>query len=155
MLCEHCKKNQVTKTYERVIGGRTVIDYYCLSCYHRLFDASTTEAVCPYCGTTESEIKKRNLVGCARCYESLYSALVPKIKKMQGGETTHTGKGPDGGECERIARRCGELKKCIDMLNAQKCFARAEEYTNVLHMLQRGEEEVIVWKKNPTKSRTK
>ena len=150
MLCEHCKKNQVTKTYERVVGGKTVIDYYCLSCYHRLFDTAETDAVCPYCGTTESEVKRRSIVGCAKCYQSLQRAVVSKIDKMQGGDTTHTGKGPDGGDHERIARRCHELKKCIEMLNAEKSFDRAKQYASALLRLQRGEEEVFVWEKTST-----
>jgi protein-arginine kinase activator protein McsA len=89
MLCKYCKKNQATKTYEQIKNGNRDVTYYCLDCYQKIFldvelDGASARTDCPYCGTTVAELKKRNLVGCAKCYEVLASQLLPVITKMQG-----------------------------------------------------------------------
>ena len=92
MLCGKCKKNQATKTYEQIKKGKKEVAYYCLACYHETFLCAEEEqtsqifSACPYCGTTVSEFKKRNLVGCARCYTMLSGAVLPVVVKMQGGK---------------------------------------------------------------------
>ena len=44
MLCCHCKKNQATKTYDRITDGKKQTEYYCLDCYHRLFISIEADA---------------------------------------------------------------------------------------------------------------
>ncbi len=155
MLCGNCKKNQATKTYERIKNGKKALDYYCLDCYHRLFiDADkggeNALSVCPYCGATAETVRKRNLAGCAKCYETLEGVLYPIVKKMQGGQV-HSGKQPVGGERERVRKRCNELKMIIDKLNTDGDFDGARAYTGRLSELQSGqvEEEDYVWRKHP------
>lgn len=154
MLCGKCRKNQATKTYEQIKKGKKTVEYYCLDCYHRfMLTPETTEelfAECPYCGTTAEEVKKRNLVGCARCYQTLAHALMPTVAKLQGNEA-HKGKSPVGGESERLSRRCHELKTIVNKLNAEKDFDGARAYTEILSELQSGlgEEEDYVWRKHP------
>ncbi len=94
-LCQCCKKNQAARSYEGENGKR---ELYCLDCYSRLFlEGGSSEenalSACPYCGTGLDEVKKRKLVGCAHCYQSMQTGLFPLIKKMQGGKA-HTGKTP-------------------------------------------------------------
>ena len=133
MLCGKCKKNQATKSYERIKDGKKTLDYYCLDCYHSSFidggDESEELTACPYCGTTAESIKKRNLVGCANCYTSLRSALYPIVKKMQGGRV-HTGKSPVGDQRGSVERRCHELKEIINKLNEEGDFDGARAYTD-------------------------
>ncbi len=155
MLCEHCKKNQATKTYERVQNQRSETKYYCLDCYYRLFiapenTAQATKQACSYCGTTVETLKKRNLVGCAKCYSELANALMPVIVKVQKNDL-HTGTAPDGDRAESVARRCNELKMIVEKLNAEKDFAGARAYTERLLLLQEGteKEEDFVWRKRP------
>ena len=155
MLCGHCKKNQATKTYEEIKKGKKTIAYFCLECYHRLFivpeaeEGSKTPDECPYCGTGKEELKKRNLVGCAKCYETFASALAPVIVKMQGG-AAHCGKRPQGGKYEKLARRTSELKTIVSRLNQEKDFKAARAYTERLSALQEGiGEEDYVWRKRP------
>ncbi len=69
-----------------------------MACYSRLFlEGGSSEenalSACPYCGTGLEEVKKRKLVGCAHCYQSMQTGLFSLIKKMQGGRA-HTGKTP-------------------------------------------------------------
>ena len=153
MLCGNCKKNQATKTYEQIKKGKKVVEYYCLDCYHQLFIDTESQtgkeeaSACPYCGTTAEEVKKRKLVGCARCYETLSNVLYPIVSKMQGG-AAHTGKKPFGGELERIARRCYELKAIAEKLRKEKDFEGEKACLKRLHALQTGyAEEDFVWRK--------
>ena len=120
MLCVRCKKNQATKTYERLKNGNKEMEYYCLSCYSHVFSEMVETPVysaCPYCGTTSTEIKKRNLVGCAYCYKLLEPTLYPMIKKMQNA-TVHVGIAPYETTAEQTEKRCQELqalsKKCYE-----------------------------------------
>ena len=154
MLCANCKKNQATKSYELQRQGTSETKYYCLDCYYRLFIAPQTQrdidaTVCAYCGTTLAELKKRNLVGCAKCYETLHTALMPAVEKVQKS-THHTGKNPVGSNSDALARRCDELKTIVEKLNSEKNFVAARAYTERLVRLQGGtdEEEDYVWRKH-------
>jgi protein-arginine kinase activator protein McsA len=150
MLCANCKKNQATKSYESMKKGTPTTEYFCLDCYDKLFLAPQSQGekgtVCPYCGTTAETLKKRQLVGCAKCYQTLGAVTGAMVKKMQG-EQWHDGKRPVGGQSESVARRCGELKLLIDKFNAEKNFTMSRTYTERLMRLQAGMEEEYVWQK--------
>ena len=154
MLCGNCRKNQATKTYEKIRGGKKEVSYYCLDCYHKLFIGFNGQSEadllseCPYCATTAEEVKKSNIVGCAKCYETLKDALYPVVAKMQG-EEIHKGKKPFGRNSERVERRCNELKTLIEKAYAEKDYTRAKEYTERLSFLQDNPdgEEDFVWRK--------
>ena len=111
MLCAKCKKNQAAKTYELMKGGKLQTVYYCLDCYHADFVCVETEetlSACPYCGTTVTQFKKTNMVGCANCYTALAHAIVPVVTTMQGGEK-HCGKQAYETREDRKDRRHNEL----------------------------------------------
>ena len=151
MLCGNCKKNQATKTYEQIKKGRSEIEYYCLDCYQKLFmnaeeaDGSMPSA-CPYCGTTATEFRKRNLVGCAYCYQVLKGIIYPVVSKMQGGQR-HTGKKPQGGT--GIEKRLNELQLLAEKNRENGNKTAAKEYeAQYLRLKQNGEEE-YVWRKHP------
>ena len=152
MLCGYCRKNQATKTYEQIKKGKKTVEYYCLDCYHRLSvttDETDLATVCPYCGTTAEEVKKRNLVGCAYCYTTLKGTLFPVIAKMQGG-AAHAGKTPLGGETERKNRRRYELQTVAEKLRAEGNAEDAKECERRLRELDNGiAEEDFVWRKRP------
>ncbi len=137
MLCAKCKKNQATKTYEMIKNGKTERIYYCLECYHNQFvcvETDTAYAACPYCGTTATQFKKSNLVGCAHCYQSLAHVVFPVVTQMQGGER-HRGKRAYETEEERIAHRCNELDimaKKYYLENDDKAAAVYEEKIDAL-----------------------
>ena len=150
MLCCHCKKNQATKSYERLKKGKKEIEYYCLNCYHNAFlkadtaESDTPHSACPYCGTTVAEIKKRNMVGCAYCYTTLYTVLQPTVKKMQG-DCAHAGKKPYETIAEKQERRRGELE-----VLASKCYRENDDvagakYDEQISRLIEGYEEELVW----------
>ncbi len=151
MLCAKCKKNQATKSYIDPKRDKKLAEYYCLDCYARLFEsvgkAEIVSPACPYCGVTADEVKKRNIVGCAMCYDALQDVLMPIVSKFQG-ENTHTGKSPVGDRGENIRRRCYELKSIADKLNADGDFDGARAYIERLSALQNGKEEDYVWRKH-------
>ena len=151
MLCGHCKKNQATKTYEQIKSGKRDVRYYCLECYHKIFldveidGENSSRNDCPYCGTTAAEIKKRNLVGCAKCYESMQTHLLPDITKMQGAEM-HQGKRPYATERERMERRRFELRMLVKKYTEEKDYESARAYEERLVQLENGVEEDYVWR---------
>ena len=150
MLCVRCKKNQATKSYTDIRTPHAKAEYYCLDCYEKTFGEADKEDAntlcCPYCGVTADEVKKRNIVGCAMCYETLGEVLYPIVSKFQG-TYLHTGKRPVGDSSENIRRRCYELKSIADKLNADGDFDGARAYIERLSALQSGKEEDYVWRK--------
>ncbi len=122
MLCCECKKNQASKTYERMksVDKKTVktTEYYCLDCYHRLFitvDVSGAgRTVCPSCGMTVAAFKQKKLVGCAKCYFYLSEAVLPVVLKMQGAAEAHRGKEEIGDEREKLVKRAHEVQILYD-----------------------------------------
>ena len=151
MLCGYCKKNQATKTYEQIKNGKRDITYYCLECYQKIFldvesDGESIRNDCPYCGTTAAELKKRNLVGCAKCYETLASQLLPVITKMQGAQI-HNGKRPFESEKERMLLRRMELTELVKKYKEEKDYESARAYEERLVQLENGVEEDYVWRR--------
>ena len=148
MLCVNCKKNQATKTYERIRKGKPAVEYYCMACYAEKFlsalDTGVGISACPYCGTTAEEIKKRNLVGCAKCYDAMETVLYPIVTAFQG-EEAHTGKKPLGGEAERVARRYYELSTIYQKRIDEKDEEGANLYKQRMTALKSGVEEDFVW----------
>ena len=98
MRCFYCNKNEALKTYERVKDKDVTREYYCISCYEKLFltfeEAEKESKACPYCGTTVEEYQKSKLLGCVHCYKTLGASLISSIIYMQGGDGGHRGKNP-------------------------------------------------------------
>ena len=150
MLCVKCKKNQATKTYERVLGGEKCEEYYCLSCFHESFlsvdvdgrENGATYDVCPCCGTNVETLKKTSLVGCARCYRTIGKVAIPMVIRMQGGEAHRGKRAAAVSQEEHIRLRCAELLMLIrayrergDSERAKSCF---DEYNRLKDYLFSG-----------------
>ena len=134
MLCVKCRKNQATKTYERILGGEKREEFYCLSCFHESFlsvevdgmENGKTYSVCPYCNTSVETLKKTSLVGCAHCYHTIGAAAIPMVIRMQGVEA-HCGKTPilRSGEAQVHLRR-KELSLLVKMYRQKGDEERAK-----------------------------
>lgn len=100
MRCFYCNKHEAVKSYERMRKGVAKREYYCLSCYEKLFlcrensDEGASLSVCPYCERTVAEFETSKLVGCPYCYKGMQEKILPVIVKMQGGDCGHRGKLP-------------------------------------------------------------
>ena len=173
MRCGHCGKNEATRTYEQIKNGKKSVEYYCMSCYDRLFlnaekaEGEESLSACPYCGMTAEEFRAGKLVGCAYCYRTLKSAVLPVAVKMQG-EKTHTGKTPplpfeeEQGVDEafhaarraqavaeaRLERQCNELETIIAKLQKENNYQDAKSYADKLSSMRSNSvvEEDFVWR---------
>ena len=144
MLCCRCKKNQATKSYMRTLAGKQKAEYYCLDCYRNGFlsvemdgeDNGRSFEICPYCGTSAEDFKRTTLVGCAMCYKTIGTAVIPTLITMQGGEV-HVGKKGAGQE-EKLRLRLEELMVLYESYKREGDEKRAYEVAQEYKRLQSG-----------------
>ena len=157
MLCQHCQKNEATTHVKTMINGEYAEYRLCPECAHEMgYDAMFPDFTadfggllgsflsaalparsgathCKLCGSTMNDIKKTGKVGCAECYDTFFSELMPTIRSIHGN-TEHIGKRPvieyetvedakpaDSGDS--LADLKAQLKKAIEDEN----FERAAE----------------------------
>ena len=152
MLCGNCRKNQATKTYEQIKDGKKTLEYYCMSCYQKLFLTQKSNEEfdhCTYCGMTAEKIKKYNLVGCAFCYPIFEKILYPTIVKLQGSKANN-GKGPQIDETARLNRKVNQFRCLIAKYNEENDNETVRLYSKQLSLLQsNSDKEELVWQKRP------
>ncbi|MBQ9679080.1 MAG: UvrB/UvrC motif-containing protein [Ruminococcus sp.] len=117
MLCQHCKKHEATTHVKTMINGKVTEYRLCPECAHELgydnmfsdfsadfggllssffsnaLPAISGAAHCEGCGSTLNDIKRTGKVGCADCYDTFFSELLPTIRSIHGN-TEHKGKQP-------------------------------------------------------------
>lgn len=117
MLCEKCGKSNATTHIRTVVNGVVHELNLCAACaaqggYTNLSHNSLASMlasmfgesigripakegkVCPVCGARFSDIAKSGKMGCAECYKSFGSELMPYLKRVHGS-TKHIGKVPN------------------------------------------------------------
>lgn len=116
MLCEKCGKNNATTHIKTVVNGVVHEMNLCSSCasqggYTNIAHNSLvsmlasvlgegagviggTAPKCPVCGSQFSQIAKNGKVGCAECYNTFSSQLIPYLKRVHGS-VKHIGKVPN------------------------------------------------------------
>lgn len=136
MLCERCKIREANIQYTEVIGGVKKEHHFCSQCakeldfgpYSAIFDgefplgkllsgllgiseeqkeSSTSQIVCPTCGTSYDEFVKDSRFGCPDCYSVFDLLMSDNIKQLQGSEK-HRGKQPKNRQ-SRMAELTGEM----------------------------------------------
>lgn len=136
MLCERCKIREANIQYTEVIGGVKKEHHFCSQCakeldfgpYSAIFDgefplgkllsgllgiseeqkeSSTSQIVCPTCGTSYDEFVKDSRFGCPDCYSVFDLLMSDNIKQLQGSEK-HRGKQPKNRQV-RMAELTGEV----------------------------------------------
>ncbi len=112
MKCEVCQAEDAAMAIHQLVGGQERELFVCAACARKsgtkpsnplvelLFGAvfelrrdAATEPVCPKCGFTRAEYKKRSRLGCAHCYEAFAREIGPVIRDMHRG-AEHIGKIP-------------------------------------------------------------
>ncbi len=83
--------------------------------------APAVGAVCPECGLSEADLRKKARLGCAHCYPLFASGVQAMLPRIQPG-LTHTGKHPAGA---RIHAARAELTRRRDALRRA---VKAEHY---------------------------
>lgn len=164
MLCQHCKKNEATTVVKTMINGEYAEYRLCHECAHELgydsmfpdfsadfggllssffsnaLPAISGAAHCNTCGSTLNDIKRTGKVGCADCYDTFFSELMPTIRNIHGN-TEHKGKRPNVIEYtvnedkkdqtesaeDKIAALRAELKKAIEDENFERAAQLRDE----------------------------
>ena len=136
MLCERCKIREANIQYTEVIGGVKKEHHFCSQCakeldfgpYSAIFDgefpmgkllsgllgiseeqkeSSTSQIVCPTCGTSYDEFVKNSRFGCPDCYSVFDLLMGDSIKQLQGSDK-HRGKKPKNRQ-NRMTELTGEM----------------------------------------------
>ena len=117
MLCDKCGKNNATTHIKQIINGGVTEHDLCSACAAKegfgkfsngslaemlssmfgdisTIGAGTKATHCPVCGATFADIAETGKVGCADCYRTFYSELLPYLKRVHG-TVKHTGKIPN------------------------------------------------------------
>ena len=117
MLCDKCGKNNATTHIKQIINGVVTERNLCSSCaakegYGKFSNGGLAEMLSsmfgdigaisagaqtvryPVCGATFADIAETGKVGCAECYRTFYSELLPYLKRVHG-TVKHTGKIPN------------------------------------------------------------
>lgn len=124
MMCQSCGKKTATTHIKTIVNGKLAEYHLCADCakqkgYSNIFSnwgmdfgnllggfmgsevPSSHVARCPTCGASFEEITQSGKIGCADCYRTFRSQLMPVIQRIHG-TTRHKGKVP-GGSALRIA----------------------------------------------------
>ena len=164
MLCQHCKKNEATTVVKTMINGEYAEYRLCHECAHELgydsmfpdfsadfggllssffsnaLPAISGAAHCNTCGSTLNDIKRTGQVGCADCYDTFFSELMPTIRNIHGN-TEHKGKRPNVIEYtvnedkkdqtesaeDKLSALRAELKKAIEDENFERAAQLRDE----------------------------
>lgn len=71
------------------------------------------EKRCPECNISAAEMTKQGKIGCSHCYDHFHDELKSIIKRLQDGESQHTGKVPNNSiSVEK------QIKALTDAMNA-------------------------------------
>jgi len=148
MMCQICNAKDATIHLTEIVNGQMIDLHICEQCAKEkevdlappvsfnellsgLFDfTSHTEdhasiMTCKKCGLTYEEFKKKGRLGCADCYESFKSLLLPIIKRVHSA-THHMGKVPTqySGEA-KIDHGIKELNEQLKQLIEREEFEEA------------------------------
>ncbi len=112
MLCDNCLKNPATVHMTTLVNGQVKAVHLCSPCAAKkkgtvvvpwfsfndflsaFYDEEeATNVLCDGCGTTLASFKKDGRLGCARCYGTFESSIIPILKSVHMN-TQHTGKRP-------------------------------------------------------------
>lgn len=112
MLCDECLKNNATIHMTTFVNGQVKTVHLCAQCaakrnkpavlpgfsFNDLLSAfyeteEAEEAACENCGTTLAGFQKTGKLGCAQCYKTFESSVIPVLKGIHMSEK-HTGKHP-------------------------------------------------------------
>lgn len=152
MMCEKCGINPAAVTLTQIINGKKTVKKLCVSCanennvykdlnmdlgFSSLFSSffnegeklADSDEKCPLCNMTKGEFLKTGKPGCASCYTTFSSSMMPLLKKIHS-TNTHTGKvpGKSGNASEnRIDLLKAQLKEAIEKEEYEKAAKLRDE----------------------------
>lgn len=88
----------------------------------------TENPVCPFCGMRIAEFVKNGKAGCAKCYTTFKTSVLPSLQKLHGN-TKHTGKIPNGRTVAKTKdKKRAELEALLNKAVAEQEYEKAAEY---------------------------
>jgi len=150
MKCQKCNAREANTHIKKVVNGEYEELMLCSDCAHAMgydnvfslempdmfggllqsflggaLPARSGASRCPVCGSTYGDITNTGKVGCANCYSSFYSELLPSIRRIHGN-TQHCGKVPEGVEYTEVKEN-KEQENDLESLKSQLSKAINEQ----------------------------
>ncbi|MFC4620213.1 UvrB/UvrC motif-containing protein [Camelliibacillus cellulosilyticus] len=170
MECQECHIRPATLHFTKIVNGKKTEVHLCETCakekgdvmpgsgafsIHNLLSGllnfenmtnshentlSSSMLQCPKCGLTYDEFIKVGKFGCSGCYETFSDQLGPILRKVHGGNTTHTGKIPaKAGKDINTRRKLKELKEELQVLVENEEFEKAAKVRDTIRALEKGD----------------
>lgn len=94
--------------------------------------------ICPNCGMTEEEFRRKGLLGCAKCYKVFREEIMKTVKKVQG-RTSQACKRPsvDAGDKSGLHLEQERLKESLAKANHDGRTAEVDEIKRRLSEIDR------------------
>lgn len=117
MTCDLCNKNDASVHLTEIINNQIMELHLCQECAKKkagdiqkqlsmadflgglassgeeVSKTNVVKIVCPGCGLSYEDFKKKGRLGCSQCYAAFKQHLIPLLKKIHGA-TQHIGKVP-------------------------------------------------------------
>ena len=102
MLCDKCKQREARIRYTYTLNGVGNTVSLCEQCYDAMGNKDSlfegwlfpgavqpkiNEKKCDLCGYTYHRIAQEGRVGCARCYSTFKTELMPQLARIHGNKT--------------------------------------------------------------------
>ncbi len=92
-------------------------------------------AVCPFCGMRYNEFAHNGKAGCAKCYTTFRTSILPSIQKLHGN-TKHAGKIPAGRTVTKTKEeKRAELETLMNKAVLAQEYEKAAEYRDMIKEL--------------------
>lgn len=138
MMCQNCGQRTATTHIKTVINGQLTESHLCSQCAkkqgygHMLSEwngfgsllggllsgaQETQEKRCPGCGASFRQISHSGRIGCAQCYDTFRSQLIPVVERVHG-TARHRGKVP-GGSALRVQEQNRQLMNVEEQKSAR------------------------------------
>ena len=165
MLCDKCQKAAAAVHLTQVVDGEVKKIHLCAACAAKSgidlqktisvtdvlmgmdqaltpdADAAEREAdgVCPSCGISRREYKRRGRLGCAVCYETFSDDLIPMVRAVHH-HLRHTGKAPRTHALRAaVAEDPGSLRSALEKAVEAEDYEAAARLRDQLSQVERCE----------------
>ena len=135
MICHRCRKREATVHVLDIVAGEKTSIWMCTECAQEVEKAAADGAasesapmgaflsdflapepagggeedpVCPMCGATREEFRRTNRLGCAMCYTTFRSRLLPVLSRFHR-HVSHVGRVPRA--ASGLSSRLGEITR--------------------------------------------
>lgn len=100
-------------------------------------DEADSAAVCPACGLTYADFKRRGQLGCAECYAAFRERLMPLVRRLHGA-VQHIGRTPSAGRKQAQQRMAllalqDELAEAVNSEDYERAAALRDRLRRAEH----------------------